>query len=122
MHLSEALEFLDNQMNLVSTLLMQNQADALEPAIRQLRDGMEAFAGLAQRFDAAEFTPANQQRMQEMSDRLGLMREHIVKALAITGQQLAVMLPEQVNFSTYGASAKLPGSAASVARMYHISG
>ncbi|MGN1055784.1 MAG: hypothetical protein ACI4QS_03605 [Comamonas sp.] len=122
MQLSEALEQIDGMMELVSVLLLKQEPDALEQAISQLRDGMQAFAGLAQRYDAAQFTPDNVARMQAMSERLGQMRGHIMKLLSITGQQLSVLLPEQAAMGTYGASNKLPGSAASVARMYHVSG
>ena len=122
MQLSEALEQIDGMIDLVQALIAENQPESTEKAIRQLRDGMEAFAGLSKRFGAEQFTPENIQRMQVMSDRLSQMRGFISKAMAMTAQQLAAIMPEQANVShTYGAS-KLPGAAASVARMYHISG
>lgn len=121
MQLSEALEQIDGMIDLVSALIVENQPESTEQAIRQLRDGMQAFAGLAQRFGAEQFTPENVQRMQAMSGRLTQMRGHIAKMSAITGQQLASLIPEQSVHHTYG-GAKQPGSAASVARMYHISG
>ena len=121
MQLSEALEQIDGMIDLVNALMLENQPDSTEQAIRQLRDGMQAFAGLAQRFGADQFTPANIQRMQQMSERLTQMRGHIAKMSAITAQQLSYLLPDQSSSHTYG-SAKQPGAAASVARMYHISG
>lgn len=121
MQLSEALEQIDGMIDLVNALMRENQADSTEQAIRQLRDGMQAFAGLAQRFGADQFTPANVQRMQAMSQRLTQMRGHIAKMSAISAQQLAALMPEQSISHTYGGTSK-PGSAASVARMYHISG
>ena len=122
MQLSEALEQIDGMIDLVQALIVENQPDSTEQAIRQLRDGMEAFAGLAQRFGKEQFTAENVQRMQVMSDRLSQMRGYISKAIAMTAQQLAAVMPEQVSTAhTYGAS-KLPGGTASVARMYHISG
>ena len=121
MKLSEALEQIDGMIDLVNALIVKNQPDSTEAAIRQLRDGMQAFAGLAQRFGAEQFTPENVQRMQAMSERLTQMRGHIAKISAITAQQLAALMPEQSVSHTYGAS-KQPGATASVARMYHISG
>lgn len=121
MQLSEALEQIDGMIDLVNALIVQNQPDSTEQAIRQLRDGMQAFAGLAQRFGPEQFTAANVARMQAMSERLTQMRGHIAKVSAITAQQLAALIPEQAQNHTYG-SAKQPGGAASVARMYHISG
>lgn len=121
MQLSEALEQLDGMIDLVNALMLENQPESTQQAIAQLRDGMQAFAGLAQRFDAAQFTPANIARMQAMSDRLMQMRGHIAKMTAITAQQLNAVLPEQSMSHTYGGSKK-PGAAASVARLYHISG
>lgn len=121
MQLSEALEQIDGMIDLVNALLLQNQPESTEQAIRQMRDGMQAFAGLAQRFGAEQFTPANVQRMQTMSKRLTQMRGHIAKASAITAQQLAALMPEQSVSHTYGAQST-PGAAASVARLYHISG
>lgn len=121
MQLREALEQINGMIDLVNALVLENQPESTEHAIRQLRDGMQAFAGLSQRFDAGQFTPENVATMQTMSERLTQMRGHIAKVSAITGQQLAALMPEQSISHTYGAS-KQPGNAASVARMYHISG
>lgn len=121
MQLSEALEQIDGMIDLVNALILENQPDSTEQAIRQLRDGMQAFAGLAQRFGADQFTPQNVQRMQAMSGRLMQLRGHIAKMSAIAAQQLATLMPDQAISHTYGGS-KQPGAAASVARMYHISG
>lgn len=120
MQLSEALEQIDGMIDLVQALLAENNPDATEQSVRQLRDGMAAFAGLAQRFGREQFTPDNVQRMQRMSDRIGLLRGHISKMSAITSQQLAALMPQHAEAPTYG-NGKLPGSSASVARMYHIS-
>ena len=121
MQLSEALEQIEGMIDLVNALIVQNEPESTEQAIRQLRDGMQAFAGLAQRFGSDQFTEANVQRMRAMSDRLTQMRGHIAKVSAITAQQLAALMPEQALSHTYGGS-KQPGATASVARMYHISG
>lgn len=121
MQLSEALEQIDGMIDLVNALILENQPDSTEQAIRQLRDGMQAFAGLAQRFGADQFTPQNVQRMHAMSGRLTQLRGHIAKMSAIAAQQLATLMPDQAISHTYGGS-KQPGAAASVARMYHISG
>ena len=121
MQLNEALEQIDGMIDLVNALILENQPDSTEQAIRQLRDGMQAFAGLAQRFGADQFTPQNVQRMQAMSGRLTQLRGHIAKMSAIAAQQLATLMPDQAISHTYGGS-KQPGAAASVARMYHISG
>ena len=121
MQLSEALEQIDGMIDLVNALILENQPDSTEQAIRQLRDGMQAFAGLAQRFGADQFTPQNVQRMQAMSGRLTQLRGHIAKMSAIAAQQLATLMPDQAISHTYGGS-KQPGAVASVARMYHISG
>lgn len=121
MQLNEALEQIDGMIDLVNALILENQPDSTEQAIRQLRDGMQAFACLAQRFGADQFTPQNVQRMQAMSGRLTQLRGHIAKMSAIAAQQLATLMPDQAISHTYGGS-KQPGAAASVARMYHISG
>jgi len=121
MQLSEALEQIDGMIDLVNALVLESQPESTEQAIRQLRDGMEAFAGLAQRFGSEQFTDENVQRMRAMSERLTQMRGHIAKVSAITAQQLAALIPEQSVNHTYGGN-KQPGGAASVARMYHISG
>jgi hypothetical protein len=56
-----------------------------------------------------------------MSERMTQMRGHIAKVSAIATQQLGALMPEQSISHTYGGS-KQPGNAASVARLYHISG
>lgn len=121
MQLSEALEQIEGMMDLVNALLLEKQPDATEQAVRQLRDGMQALAGLAQRFGADQWNAQNLQRMQQISERLVQIRAHIVKMSAMTTQQVAALMPEQAISQTYGA-AKQPGAAASVARMYHFSG
>lgn len=121
MQLREALEQIDGMIDLVNALVLENQPESTEHAIRQLRDGMQAFAGLAQRFGPEQFTPENIARMQAMSQRMTQMRGHIAKVSAIASQQLAALMPEQSISHTYGGS-KQPGNAASVARLYHISG
>ena len=121
MQLSEALDQIEGMIDLVNALIVQNQPESTEQAVRQLRDGMQAFVGLAQRFGADQFNDANVQRMRAMSERMTQMRGHIAKVSAMTSQQLAALIPEQAFGQTYGGS-KQPGSTASVARMYHISG
>ncbi len=49
-----------------------------EHAIRQLRDGMQAFAGLAS-VRPQQFTPENIARMQAMSERMTQMRRQIAR-------------------------------------------
>lgn len=120
MQLSDALEQIDGLIDLVSALVAENQPEASETAMRQLRDGMQAFAGLAQRFGQDQFSPENLQRMRRMSDRLTQMRGHLAKVSAINAQQLATLIPNQAT-ATYGVG-RQPGSAASVSRLYHISG
>lgn len=121
MKLSEALEQIDGMIDLVQALIAENQPDSTQQAISQMRDGMQAFAGLSSRFGADEFNAANVAKMQIMSDRIMQLRGHISKVSAITAQQLAALMPQANGASTYGGS-KLPGSSASVARMYHVSG
>lgn len=123
MQLSEALDQIDGMLDLVSELLLRNQPEAGEKAIHQLKDGMQAFVGLAHRFGASQFTPDNVARMEQMSQRLAQVREHIVKVGALTAQQVRALMPEQASPHTYGGTGSKPvGGAASVARMYHISG
>ena len=47
MQLSEALEQINGMIDLVNALVLENQPESTEHAIRQLRDGMQAFAGRA---------------------------------------------------------------------------
>ncbi|WP_284335592.1 hypothetical protein [Comamonas sp. NoAH] len=121
MQLSEALEQIEGMIDVVNALIVDNQPESVEQAIGQLRDGMQAFAGLAQRFGAIEFTLENVQRMKIISERLIQLRGHIAKMSAINAQQLKTLMPEQSISHTYGDS-KHRGAAASVARIYHISG
>lgn len=121
MQLSEALEQIEGMIDVVNVLIVDNQPDSAAQAISQLRDGMQAFAGLAQRFGAIQFTLENVQRMKIISERLIQVRGHIAKMSAMNAQQLAALMPEQSIAHTYGDS-KQPGSAASVARIYHIRG
>ena len=46
MQLREALEQIDGMIDLVNALVLENQPESTEHAIRQLRDGMQAFAGM----------------------------------------------------------------------------
>ncbi len=121
MQLSEALDQIDGMIDLVNACIQKNQPELTEQAVTQLRQGMEAFAGLAPRFGQEQFTEQNVARMQALSQRMTQMRCHMAKMTAMTSQQLATLLPEQSMNFTYGGSSK-PGAAASVARMYHISG
>ena len=123
MQLSEALTQIDGMVDLVSALILENQPEATEQAIRQLRDGMAAFVGLSQRFGPDQRTPENVAHMQRISERLALMREHIVKMGALTQQQLQALMPQQSGGGhTYGASSQPSGAAAAVSKLYHISG
>ena len=123
MQLHEALEQIDGMMDLVNTLILQNQPEATQQAISQLREAMQAFVGLAPRFGAVQFTPDNVEHMRAISERIGAIRAHIVKMGALTAQQLNALMPQQAQVHTYGGTGSKPaGGAASVARMYHISG
>ncbi|MBS7348860.1 MAG: hypothetical protein KIG95_01595 [Comamonas sp.] len=123
MQLQQALEQMDGMLDLLAPLLSGNEPDAIEQAAEQLRQSMSAFVRLAQQFEPAAFTPRNVAHMQAISERLTQMRGHIIKMAAITSQQLQTLLPEQSGGNhTYGASKIPPGAAASVARLYHVSG
>lgn len=123
MQLSDALQQIDGMVDLVAALLVEGQPEAIEQGIRQLRDGMAAFSGLAQRFAPDAFTPENVAHMQRISERMTHMRGHLAKVAALTQQQLATLMPQSTGGShTYGSSSLPPGAAASVAKLYHISG
>lgn len=125
MQLSEALTQIDGMVDLVSALILENQPEATEQAIRQLRDGMAAFVGLSQRFGAEQRSPENVAHMEQISERLAVMRNHIVKMGAMTQQQLQALMPQQSGGGhTYGgaASSQPSGAAAAVSKLYHISG
>jgi len=122
MQLHEALVQIDGLLDLTAPLLTEGSPEAIEQAMQQLRDSMAAFVQLAQRFEASAFTPENVTHMQRISDRLGQIRAHIVKIGAINAQQLQTLMPQQGSNHTYGASKLPPGAAASVARLYHVSG
>lgn len=122
MQLHEALEQIDGLLDHITALLAQNNPELSEQALTQLRDSMAAFAQLAKRFSPDAFTPDNVAHMQRISERLGMIRGHISKMSAITAQQLATLVPQQGSPHTYGGTSQPPGSTASVARLYHVSG
>lgn len=122
MQLEQALGQIDGLLDLITPMLTEASPDAIAQAMAQLRDSMTAFVGLAQRFDASAFTPQAIAHMQRISERLAQIREHIVKIGAISSQQLQALVPQQGSTHTYGASKLPPGAAASVARLYHVSG
>lgn len=122
MQLHQALDHIDGLLDLIAPLLTEGHPEAIEQAMQQLRDSMGAFVQLAQRFEAQDFTPKNVAHMQRISERLGQIRAHIAKVGAINSQQLQALMPQQSSAHTYGASKLPPGAAASVARLYHVSG
>jgi len=122
MQLEQALGQIDGLLDLISPMLTEASPDAIAQAMAQLRDSMTAFVGLAQRFETSAFTPQAIAHMQRISERLAQIREHIVKIGAISSQQLQALVPQQGSTHTYGASKLPPGAAASVARLYHVSG
>lgn len=122
MQLDQALAHIDGLLDLITPLLTDDSPDAITQAMEQLQSSMTAFVSLAQRFEASAFTPANIAHMQRISDRLAQIRGHIVKIGAITSQQLQALMPQQGDAHTYGVSKIPPGAAASVARLYHVSG
>ena len=124
MQLKQALLQIDGMLDLLPPLLTEGEPEATEQAMHQLRDSMAAFVQLAQQFDPSAFTPDNVLHMQRISERLTQIRGHITKMGAITQQQLQTLLPEQGGGNhTYGGGRAIPaGAAASVARLYHVSG
>ncbi|MFC4621996.1 hypothetical protein ACFO3A_07160 [Comamonas nitrativorans] len=122
MQLEQALGQIDGLLDLITPMLTEASPDAIAQAMEQLRDSMTAFAGLAQRFEASAFTPQAVTHMQRISERLAQIREYIVKIGAISNQQLQALVPQQGSTHTYGGSKLPPGAAASVARLYHVSG
>ncbi len=122
MQLPQALAQIDGLLDLITPLLTSEQPDAITQAMEQLRDSMAAFVGLAQQFEASAFTPENVTHMQRISERLAQIRAHIVKVGAINQQQLQALMPQQGSSHTYGGAQLPAGAAASVARLYHVSG
>lgn len=122
MQLEQALGQIDGLLDLITPMLTEASPDAIAQAMAQLRDSMTAFVDLAQRFETSAFTPQAIAHMQRISERLAQIREHIVKIGAISSQQLQALVPQQGSTHTYGASKLPPGAAASVARLYHVSG
>lgn len=122
MELHEALEQIDVLMDMVTSLVAQGNPETTEQAMFQLREGVVAFNGLIRNFRPSSVTHENVLHMQRISDRLAQLREHIVKMGAITTQQLAALVPQQRSAHTYDGGKTQPGAAASVSRMYHVSG
>lgn len=125
MQLDEALSHVEGQLDLMAAAL-DGKAGAPAPDVvsERLRDCMVAFSGLAQNFKPEHFTPAVVQRMQAISLRLALQREHLVRLGAITAQQAQALVPQQRDGHTYGSvvSGVPQGGRASVSKIYHISG
>lgn len=122
MQLDQALAHIDGLLDLITPLLTEDSPEAMAQAMEQLQSSMTAFVQLAQRFEVSAFTPSAIAHMQRISDRLAQMRGHIVKIGAINQRQLQALMPQQGSAHTYGGSKLPPGAAASVARLYHVSG
>ena len=122
MQLDQALAHIDGLLDLITPLLTEDSPEAMAQAMEQLQSSMTAFVQLAQRFEVSAFTPSAIAHMQRISDRLAQMRGHIVKIGAINQQQLQALMPQQGSAHTYGGRKLPPGAAASVARLYHVSG
>ena len=122
MQLDQALAHIDGLLDLITPLLTEDSPEAIAQAMEQLQSSMTAFVQLAQRFEVSAFTPSAIAHMQRISDRLAQMRGHIVKIGAINQQQLQALMPQQGSAHTYGGSKLPPGAAASVGRLYHVSG
>lgn len=120
--LGQALRQIDSLIDMLPPILAEASPENTEHAITQLRDTMAAFADLAQKFQPSAFTPANVTHMEHISERLTQIRGHITKLSAITQQQLQALIPQGGGAHTYGANKIPPGAAASVSRLYHISG
>ena len=116
MQLDQALAHIDGLLDLITPLLTEDSPEAIAQAMEQLQSSMTAFVQLAQRFEVSAFTPSAIAHMQRISDRLAQMRGHINQ------QQLQALTPQQGSAHTYGGSKLPPGAAASVARLYHVSG
>ena len=102
MQLDQALAHIDGLLDLITPLLTEDSPEAIAQAMEQLQSSMTAFVQLAQRFEVSAFTPS----------AIG----------AINQQQLQALMPQQGSAHTYGGSKLPPGAAASVARLYHVSG
>lgn len=125
MQLSEALDMVDGQVELLSLALSgQENAPPHEMATERLRDCMVAFSGLAQKFRKEDFTPPIIERMQQISQKIALQREFLVRMGAITAQQVQALVPQHKDVHTYGgvAASGPQGGRASVSKIYHISG
>lgn len=125
MQLNEALDLVDGQVQFLTLALSgQENAPSHEMACERLRDCMVAFSGLAQNFRKEQFTAEAIERMQDISQKLALQREHLVRMGAITAQQAQALVPQHQDVHTYGgvASTAPQGGRASVSKIYHISG
>lgn len=121
MQLSEALDQIEGMIDLVNACIQKKPARTDGTGRHAAAPGHGSLCRPGPTLWPEQFTEQNVARMQALSQRMTQMRGHMAKMTAMTSQQLATLLPEQSMNFTYGGSSK-PGAAASVARMYHISG
>jgi hypothetical protein len=123
MTLEETLDALDAVVQSTSRALQAADAPALEQSSGRLRDAMVAFASIAQRFTASDWSPQSKERAQKIGEQMTLLRSQLARLNVVTQRQVAALVPQPPQADTYGrGGVPTASNGQSVARMYHITG
>ena len=110
MQLSDSLAQAEAALKALSAALGGADASALEARSMDLRDAFMSLAVLRQQHSRSGQTldAALQQRIEEVGNQLGPLREQLARASALTGRKVSTLLPAQVASPTYEALSGRP--------------
>ncbi len=123
MQLSDSLAQAEAAVQALTAALAGTDADVLEASSTGLRDAFMSLAVLSQQHSRSgrPLEAGLQQRIDSVGGQLGPLREQLARANAMTGQQVAALLPSQSASPTYEALAGRPARQ-SPARIYRSEG
>ncbi|MDP4078077.1 hypothetical protein [Acidovorax sp. A1169] len=124
--LEDALQAVEQHIEMVSAALLKADAPTLEQASTGLRDTAARFSYALDlsRQQVSIITPALKARMDAIAATLVVHRESLARLAAITDRQTAVLVPSQDSSAnaTYGNGLGGKQKAAGVAKIYRSAG
>lgn len=124
MQLTDSLAQAEAAVQALTAALAGTDAHALEASSTGLRDAFMSLAVLSQQQSRSgrALDPSLQQRIAAVGSQLGPLREQLARVSAMTGHQVAALLPSHPSASpTYEALAGRPARQ-SPARIYRSEG
>ena len=124
--LEDALQAVEQHIDMVSAALLKADAPTLEQASTGLRDAAARFSYALDlsRQQVSSITPTLKARMDAIAATLVVHRESLARLAAITDRQTAVLVPSQDSSAnaTYGNGLGGKQKAAGIAKIYRSAG